>query len=131
MIGVDTSVIVRYLVGAPETQAKRAAALMDGEQELGVSVIALVETAHVLRTQYAVARPDIVDTLIDLVTRQNLTTLELSKPDVLEALVNARSFPSSPIPDALIVAAARSSGAVPIYTFDRDLGRLGVPIASP
>lgn len=131
MIGVDTSVIVRYLVGAPEAQAERAAALMDGEQELGVSVIALVETAHVLCTQYAVPRPDVVDTLIDLVTRENLTTLELSKPDVLEALVNARSFPSSPIPDALIVAAARSSGAVPIYTFDRDLGRLGVPIASP
>jgi predicted nucleic acid-binding protein len=131
VIGVDTSLIVRYLVGTPEAQAKRAAALMDGEQELGVSVIALVETAHVLRTQYAVARPDIVDTLIDLVTRENLTTLELSKPDVLEALVNARSFPSSPIPDALIVAAARSSGAVPIYTFDRDLGRLGATVATP
>jgi predicted nucleic acid-binding protein len=131
VIGVDTSVIVRYLVGTPQARAERAAALMDGEQELGVSVIALVETAHVLRTQYAVSRVDVVDTLIDLVTRENLTTLELSKPDVLEALVNARSFPSSPIPDALIVAAAGSSGAVPIYTFARDLGRLGAPVATP
>jgi predicted nucleic acid-binding protein len=131
MIGVDTSVLVRYLVGTPQDQATRAATLIDGDQELGVSIVALVETAHVLRTQYAVPRADIVDTLIDLVTRENLTTLELSKPDVLEALVGARSFPSSPIPDSLIVAASRSGGAVPIYTFDRDLGRLGAPIASP
>jgi predicted nucleic acid-binding protein len=131
MIGVDTSVIIPYLVGTPHDQAKRAAALMDGDQELGLSVVALVVTAHVLRTQYAVPRADIVDTLIDLVTRENVTTLELSKQDVLEALVTARSFPSSPIPDALAVAAARSSGAVPIYTFDRDLGRLGAPIATP
>jgi predicted nucleic acid-binding protein len=131
MIGVDTSVIVRYLIGTPPDQAKRAAALIDGDQDLGVSIVTLVETAHVLRTQYAVPRVDVIDTLIDLVTRENLTTLELSKPDVLEALVSARSSPSSPIPDALIVAAARSSGAVPVYTFDRDIGRLGAPIATP
>lgn len=131
MIGIDTSVVVRYLVGTPVDQARRAAALIDGDAELGVSIVSLVETAHVLRTQYKVSRPDVVDTLIDLVTRENVTTLELSKPDVLEALVGARAFPSSPIPDAFIVAATRSGGAVPIYTFDRDLGRLGVPIAKP
>ena len=130
MIGVDTSVIVRYLVGTPVDQAARAANLVDSDQELGVSIVALVETAHVLRTQYCVPRADLVDTLIDFVTRANLITLELSKPDVLEALVAARSVPSAPIPDALIVAASRSGGAVPVYTFDRDLGRLGAPIAS-
>src|SRR5258705_13924356 len=131
MIGVDTSIIVRYLVGTPVDQAARAARVIDGDQELGVSIVALVETAHVLRTQYGVPRADLVDTLIDLVTRENVITLELSKPDVLEALVAARSFASAPIADALIVAASRSGGAVPVYTFGRDLGRLGAPIASP
>lgn len=131
MIGVDTSVIVRYLVGTPVDQAARAATLIDGAEKLGVSIVALAETAHVLRTQYAVPRGDLVDTLIDLVTRENLVTLELSKPDVLDALVGARSFPSAPIPDALIVAVSRSGGAIPVFTFDHDLGRLGSPVASP
>jgi predicted nucleic acid-binding protein len=131
MIGVDTSVIVRYLVGTPADQAQRAATLVDREHELGVSIIALVETAHVLRTQYAIPRTDVVTTLIDLVTRENVTTLELSKADVLDALVRARSLPSSPIPDALIVAASRSMGALPIYSFDRELGRLGATVAQP
>ena len=131
MIGVDTSVIVRYLTGTPVDQAARATAVMDAEHEIGISLIALVETAHVLRTQYGVPRADVVTTLIDLVARERIVTLELSKPDVLEALVLARSFPSSPIPDALIAAAARALGAVPVFTFDRDLGRLGTPVALP
>ena len=131
MIGVDTSVLVRYLVGTPEGEARRAAAVIDGPDELGVSLIALMETAHVLRTQYGVARSDVVDTLLELVNRENLTTLELSKPDVLEALVTARSTPDAPIPDALIAAISRATGAVPIFTFDRRFGRLGVPVAAP
>lgn len=76
-------------------------------------------------------RADVVTTLIDLVTRENVATIELSKPDVLEALVRALSFPSSPIPDALIVAATRGAGALPLYTFDQDMARLGAPVASP
>ena len=131
MIGLDTSVIVRYLIGTPVDQAARAKTLIDGDRELGVSVVALVETAHVLRTQYDVPRAVLVDTLIDLITHENVMPLELSKADVLEALVAARSFPSAPIPDALIVAASRSGGAVPVYTFDRHLGRLGAQVASP
>ncbi len=131
MIGVDTSVIVRYLVGTPVDQARRAQVLVDGDFELGVSLLSLVETAHVLRTQYDVARGDIVDTLIDLVTRENVTTLELPKTDVLEALVTARTIAAAPLRDALIVAAARAHGAVPVYTFDKGLGRLGAPVASP
>ena len=131
MIGVDTSVLVRYLVGTPAAQARKAAAVIDGDQELGVSVIALIETAHVLRTQYGVSRADIVETLLDLVNREDIMTLELPKVDVLEALVSARMSPSAPIADALMAATCRALGAVPVYTFDRDFGRLGAPVASP
>jgi predicted nucleic acid-binding protein len=55
VIGVDTSVLIRYLVGSPPEQAKRAARLIDDDAtEIGVSVVALAECAHVLRTQYEV-----------------------------------------------------------------------------
>jgi predicted nucleic acid-binding protein len=37
----------------------------------------------------------------------------------------------APIPDALIATAARSFGAVPVFTFDRDFGRLGAPVPAP
>jgi predicted nucleic acid-binding protein len=131
VIGLDTSVVVRYLVGTPTAQARRAAAVIDGADELGVPLVVLVETAHVLRTQYGVGRGDVVNTLIELVTRENLQVLGLPKVETLEALVRARSLPGSPIPDAFIVATARWSGALPLYTFDEDLHRHGVPVAMP
>jgi predicted nucleic acid-binding protein len=131
LIGIDTSVIVRYIAGIPIDQAVRAAAVVEEGDELGISIVAILETAHVLRTQYGVPRADVVTSLIDFVTREGVTTLELPKADVLEALVRARAIPSVPIPDALIAAASRSASAVPIYTFDKDFGRLGVPIAKP
>lgn len=131
MIGIDTSVMVRYLIGSPTDQARRARSLIDGPDVLGISIVALVETAHVLRTQYGGNRADVATQLIDFVTREDVATLELSKPDVLDALVRARALPGSPIPDALIVAASRSGGAAPLYSFDRDMTRLGDSVLQP
>ena len=131
MIGVDTSVVLRYLVASPPEQAARATRLFESESEVGISLIALLETAHVLRTQYGVARTAIVDALIELLTRTNVTTLGQSTQDVIDALVVARALPGTPIPDAFIVLTARNGNALPIYTFDAGLGRHGSPVATP
>lgn len=131
MIGIDTSVVVRYLVGTPPEQADRARQLIDSDREIGVSLLVLAETAHVLRSFYRVPRPEILDRLLELISRANLNPLELSKADTIDALVRARSFASSPVTDALIAAVARASGAVPVYTFDERFGRLGAAVAAP
>lgn len=129
MISADTSVIVRYLVGTPVAQARRAAALMDRAPQLGIPLIALIETAHVLRTQYGVERADVIEVLIELLTRENVELLGLPKANALEALVRARSLPGSPLPDALIAATAGWAGALPLYSFDEQMG--GVAVAAP
>lgn len=131
MISVDTSVVVRYLVGTPADHADRAVGLIDGEAQIGISLVALAETAHVLRSFYRMSRQDLVEVLIDLMTKANVTPLEVSKSDVIDALVRARAFKSSPITDALIAAIARAYGALPVYTFDEKFGRLGAAIATP
>lgn len=131
MISVDTSVVVRYLVGTPADQAARAAALIDGDADIGISILVLAETAHVLRSSYEISRADVVASLIELVTRANVEPLEISKSDVIEALVRARAFESSPLTDALIAASARTNGALPVYTFDKKFGRLGAVVAAP
>ncbi len=131
MIAADTSVIVRYLVGSPYDQAERARKLMEGDETIGLSLPVLVETAHVLRTQYGVPRADVVATLIELLTRQNVEVLGLPTERALQALVSARSLSGSPIPDALIAAVALWTGALPVFTFDVDFGRHGVLVAHP
>lgn len=131
MIGVDTSVLVRYLVGTPVAQARRAAALVDGPDELGVSPVALAECAHVLRTQYGVVPGDILESLISLVQRENVQVLGLRTDVLLGVLVHARRLAGRPIPDALIVAASLGADALPLATFDRDQRQYGVAIRDP
>lgn len=131
MIGLDTSVLVRYLVGTPPAQARRAAALIDGEEEVGVSSVALAECAHVLRTQYGVPQREILDSLIGLVQRANVRVVDLRTDVLLGVLVRARQLPGRPIPDALIVAASLAADALPLATFDRDQARYGIALREP
>ncbi len=132
VIGVDTSVLVRYLVGTPPAQARRAARLIDDDAaEIGVSVVALAECAHVLRTQYAVEQRDIIDALIDVVQRANVHVVDARTNDLVAMLVRARSMPGRPIPDAMMVAALATANAVPIATFDQDQARYGFATREP
>jgi len=131
VIGADTSVLVRYLVGTPSAQARRAAALIDVETEIGISPVAIAECAHVLRTQYQVDQGDILDSLIGLVQRANVRVLGMRTDLLLGVLVRARQLPGRPIPDALIVAASLAADALPLATFDRDQARYGIAILEP
>ncbi len=131
MISADTSVLVRYLVGTPAAQARRAAVLMDGDEEVGISPVALAECAHVLRTQYGIEQGDIIESLIGLVQRQNVRIMGQRADLLVETLVRARTLAGRPIPDALIVAAALERGALPLATFDRAQARYGVAIREP
>lgn len=63
--------------------------------------------------------------------RLDVEVLGLPTDRALEALVSARSLPGTPIPDALVAAVARWTGALPVYTFDAGFGRHGVPVAHP
>ena len=124
--------IVRYLVGAPPAQAKRAAVLIDDDDvEIAVSVVSLAECAHVLRTQYAVEQRDITDSLIDFVQRQNVRVVDANSEQLVAMLSRARAMPGRPIPDAMIVAALATADAVPIASFDRDQRRYGVSTREP
>lgn len=131
MISVDSSVLVRYLVGEPAEQARRAQAVIEGDQPVAIPVVVLLETAHVLRTQYGVARRDVLDTLLELVTRAGVETLGVDRGLIIEALVRARELPGSPLPDALVAATVRDAGALPLFTVDRDLARHGVQVQEP
>jgi len=120
VIALDTSILVRYLIGTPEPQAQAATDLVDeSTEELGVSAVALVE------------QREIVDALVGLVQRENLRVIGIRTDVVVEMLVRARSMPGRPIPDALIVAAATDSEAVRLATFDRGQARYGFPVVVP
>lgn len=131
MIALDTSVLVRYLTGIPAGSALRARAFIDDADRLGVSTLVLLETAHVLRSRYGVARGDVLEILLDFVALENVDVLGLPKDVSIEALARAREYESAPLADALIAATAEAAGAESIATFDRQMRRHGLPVVEP
>lgn len=116
---LDTSCIVRYLTGDPPSLAERAAEILDDDQPLTLSEIALVDAAYVLESFYEIPREPLVDSLTALVQRRNIHLLSLDKPLALEALAKCRRSKRTSFADGLLWAQARQRGATRIYSFDR------------
>jgi predicted nucleic acid-binding protein len=125
---LDTSVLVRYLMGEPRDLADRAASMIDGGDGLQVTEVVLAETAYVLSTVYGVPRESVVDNLIALLQRQNITSFGLEKDLILEALLLCRPSARVSYADALTWAAAQSTDHKVVYTLDERFPSEGLDI---
>lgn len=125
---LDTSVVVRYLTGDPPDLADRAARIVDGDIDLQIDGVALVEAAYVLSSVYQVPRHSVVDHLVALVQKRNITLFGLEKQTVVQALLLCRPSGRVSFADAFIWAAARESRGRVVYSFDARFPRYGVEV---
>ena len=116
---LDTSFVVRYMMGSPADSARQASEVIDSTEELEISGIALAETAFVLTTVYEVPRGKAADQLIDLVRKENISITGLTKDLAIQGLLMCRPSGRVSFADALIWGAARSGGSKVVYSFDR------------
>ena len=65
----DTNLLVRYFTGTPDDQYQKAATLIDSDDPLWLSIVTILETAHVLLRIYGITREEVVDGLTDLLRR--------------------------------------------------------------
>ena len=120
MVGLDTNVLVRFLVRDDEAQFQRAVRLVrrgvagDG---VFVSELVLLETEWVLRSRYKLKKAELLDTFSALLDARELT-LE-NEPVVEEALFHWRDARAQ-FADCLIAAHHRASGCTATVTFDED-----------
>ena len=119
MIYVDTSIVVRYLTGDDPERSPAAAAVIETEDVRAVSVVTLLEAAHVLRTAYGHDRRNIAQALIELVERGNIAIPEFPKGHVLRWLDAWRDGTAGSVGDALVAASMSANAADAIVTFDR------------
>ena len=115
---LDTSVVVRYLTGDSRELSDLATGIIDREDDLWITDVVLAETSYVLTSVYQLPRALILDQLIELVQRQNVTVYAMDKGLVLQALLMCRPSGRVSIADALVWAAARSSRSDVVYSFD-------------
>lgn len=108
---VDTSVLIRYLTGDPPAMLEAARRIVDEIDSLAVTDVVLAETAFVLLSFYRIPREEIVDSLVDLLQKQNLTLFGLDKNLVIRALLLCRPSERVPFAAALLWAVARSAAA--------------------
>lgn len=125
---LDTSMVVRYLTGDPPNLADVSAHVIDGEDDLLVSDVVLVETAYVLTSVYDVPREAVVDHLIAFLRKANIGTFRLEKDLVIEALLMCRPSGRVSFADALLRAAARSVREAAVYSFDERFPSDGITV---
>ena len=124
MIGLDTNVLVRYIVQDDPEQAAAAARLIEGRctaRSPGyVSVPVLVELVWVLTTAYRHGKA-----LVVAVIRQILRTAEFTVEDRDTILAALREFESgaADFADCLIAHRNHARGCPRTYTFDRRAAR--------
>ncbi|MBI2957591.1 MAG: PIN domain-containing protein, partial [Chloroflexi bacterium] len=87
-------------------------------EPLAVTDVVLTETAYVLTSVYHVPRNVVVDHLIQFLQKENVSPHGLDKSFVLQAFLLCRPSGRVSFGDAMIWAAARSSGATVVYSFD-------------
>jgi len=125
---LDTSIVVRYLTGNPPQLAEQAAEIIDRDENLKITDVAIVETAYVLISVYEIEREVVVENLITFMQKKNISPFALEKGLVLQALLLCRPSGRISFADAMIWAAARSAGSKSIYSLDDRFPSDGIEI---
>jgi predicted nucleic-acid-binding protein len=125
MLGIDTNVLVRFLVRDDEAQFDKARRLIKREVAAGrrvfVSQLVLLETEWVLRSRYALPKVEIVAAISGLLDAADVQFED--EPAVEQALFVWKDS-AADFADCLIGAQNRKLGCRATATFDVNASRL-------
>ncbi|MGE0460645.1 MAG: PIN domain-containing protein [Vicinamibacterales bacterium] len=125
MTGLDTNVLVRYLVQDDPAQARAAAAAIEGAASRGeglfLAAVTLCELVWVLESAYARPRAAIAAALEQIARTGDFT---LEHADHVRGAIAAYKTTSADFADALVGRINEAAGCEHTVTFDRGLRRL-------
>lgn len=119
MIGLDTNVVVRYLVQDDPVQAGQASALIESlssEAPGFLSRIALVEMVWILEACYRVGKPDLVAILETLLRAKELV---IEQADTVWQALHVFAGANADFADCLIERSAHAAQCSHTVTFDK------------
>lgn len=125
MLGIDTNVLVRFLVRDDEAQYEQARRLIRREVQAGqpvfVSQLVLLETEWVLRSRYSLDKEAISSVISGLL---DAIDVQLEDEPSLEAALNIWANSTAGFADCLIGVRNRRLGCRSTATFDAKAARL-------
>ena len=125
MLGIDTNILVRFLVRDDEAQFEKARRLIRREVAAGrrvfVSQLVLLETEWVLRSRYGMRKAEIAAAISGLL---DATDIQFeNEPAIEEALFNWKDSAAG-LADCLIAAQNKRLGCSATATFDVKAAKL-------
>ena len=124
MIGLDTNILVRYLVQDDPRQSQTATRIIEGltEQNPGfISIVALVETAWVLDRTYGVPASEVA-AVIERLLQADVLVVQ-NEQEVFTAMIALKGARGS-LADALIATFGSKAGCSRTLTFDQKALRI-------
>lgn len=125
MFGIDTNVLVRFLVRDDEAQFERARRLIKREVSAGrrvfVNQLVIMETEWVLRSRYAVSKHQIIEALSGLL---DAADVQFEDEPVMEQALFLWKDTTADFADCLIGAKNRRLGCRATASFDATASRL-------
>lgn len=119
MLGIDTNVLVRFLVRDNEAQFEKASGLIRREvgveNDVFVSLLVLQETEWVLRSRYGMQNIEIIEAISGLLDAAEIRFED--EPAIEEALFSWKDS-TADFSDCLIGAHNRRLGCSATVTFD-------------
>ena len=118
MIGLDTNVLVRYIMQDDAAQAKKASRLIESltpEKPGFVPLVVVVELFWVLSSAYELSRAQIVEAFDALIRSKQLV---VEKKDQVVRALRVFDAGSADFPDCLIERTANAAGCESVMTFD-------------
>ena len=118
MIGLDTNVLVRYIMQDDTAQAASASKLMESltaDEPGWVAVVSIVELVWILASSYQLNHSQIADTLDALLRTKELV---VERAEVIWKALRVYAGSKSDFADCLIERCAASAGCERTMTFD-------------
>jgi len=127
MKGIDTNILVRFLVSDDEQQSKKVYNIFKtaelNKKELFVSLLVILESIWVLESVYKISREDILDSISGLLL---MPILKFEHQSTLQLFAQSAKGNRYDLSDLLIACCAKEQGCETVLTFDKKASKFNL-----
>jgi predicted nucleic-acid-binding protein len=120
MKGLDTNILVRFLVGDDEIQAQKVYNLFkkaeSSKEELFVTMLVVLELIWVLESVYEITRIEILDSVSELLL---MAIIRFENQSALQQFTSSAQGNRYDLSDLLIAHSSKLQGCETVLTFDK------------
>ena len=124
MKAIDTNILIRFLIGDDELQAKKVYTIFkkaeSEKKELFVPLLVILEMVWVLESVYDILRAEILDAINDLLL---MPIFKFDQLSALQQFDHSSQGNTYDLSDLLIAHSAKTNGCETVITFDEKVSK--------